>query len=114
MKKLLFALLAAVLVLSTINSSALADDDIISAIIEGRIICYEYSGIISEPIIPRNYKKEVISVGPGQELMLYPGTYWLARKEKKFPILIIIVSGLTLFPLEPGDYVLRTKPPVTP
>ena len=109
MKKLSFVFAVAVVVLSTINSLALADDDIISAIIRGTMTYREYSGITSEPIIPLGSKRDIVKVDFEKlELKLYEGTYWIFDGKKKIRI---STKGLIFWPLTRGTYVLYTKPP---
>lgn len=109
MKKLFFVFAVAGFVLSTINSSALADDDIISAIISGTMTYKEYHKAVSEPIIPPGSKREILRVDIEKvELKLYSGVYWIFDGEKKIRV---STEGLIFLPLTRGVYVLYTKPP---
>lgn len=112
MKKSVFFVFLAIIVLFTINTAS-ADDNIPAAIrgIDNvrPLTDEECQEITSGPIIPSDAQKVIIKVGSEkEELMLPPNDYWIVGKERKFQALYL--EKTTFIPLSRGSYVLYIAP----
>lgn len=114
MKKV-FLVFAAILVLFTVNSPALADDDDIPSAIRGvnniRLLktdseCRKIGGLM----LPSDAERNVLEVDIVKvALKLPPGAYWLFGKGEDFQI--ITLRGLGFLSISRGFYVLYYKAP---